>query len=254
MELMKEDKHLYPTLPFDTKQILTLRHKCQKTRRHEEILSWFVLRRFSIYVTYLLAKTRITPNHISWSSVVLFMITGILVAIAKPWSMLLAVTTYYLAYLCDCIDGELARLKAVTSPRGVFLDTLIRAMSIPVVTAIGLALLVQCPFLSLHVLESIIIYVIAVSATLALLVPLSYHFSVGDAGQEDPVSQMRTNPTRNEWIAFLTGLPGLFTLLPVAILLQYLTGLAIITVFLVGFLFLFSVKTLIRLYITYQNI
>ncbi|MDQ0338505.1 phosphatidylglycerophosphate synthase [Caldalkalibacillus uzonensis] len=251
---MKENKYLYPILPFDSKEILALRERCQKTRKHEEVLSWFILRRFSIYITYMLAKTRVTPNHVSWCSVLLFFATGILVAVATPWSFLVAVVAYYLAYLCDCIDGELARLKNVTSKRGVFLDTLIRAMSIPIVTGVGLALVKQTLFLSINTLESIIIYVTSALATLALLVPLSFHFSIVNNIEEDPVSKMRTASKRNEWIAFFTGLPGFFTILPLAMLLQYLTTFTVAALFLGGFLLIFLIKTLIRLYVTYQNI
>lgn len=62
------NKNSYPTLPLDSEKVLHYRGQCQKPREQEEIWSWFVLRRLSIYVTLALNHTFVTPNAISWLS------------------------------------------------------------------------------------------------------------------------------------------------------------------------------------------
>src|SRR5690606_37610287 len=137
--IMKELRKNLPTLPVDSAKILEYRVQCQKPRRKEDLWSWYVLRRISIYITLLLRRTPITPNAVTWLSLFFFILSGWLMLWTKPWAMLTAVLAYNLGYLCDCIDGELARLRGKTGRLGVFLDTLIRYTSIPILAAFALS-------------------------------------------------------------------------------------------------------------------
>lgn len=242
----------YPTLPLDSKRVLTYRSQCQKPRELEEIWSWFVLRRVSIYVTMLLNRTAVTPNAISWLSVIFFVLTGWLLALGEPLTYVLAVISYNAGYMCDCIDGELARLKNVTSRRGYFLDVLIRACSIPIILAIALALLDWGQWAS--VLTVSVIYAIAVLATMALLVPLGFQLTYSEAQEGDPVGDMRLQSRRAEWLAFFLGLPGFFAVLLIGVIVETAWNVPFNTVFFTVFLSLFAVKTVLRLYITYKRI
>lgn len=248
---MKHNSTEYPTLPLDSERVMSYRSRCQKPRELEEIWSWFVLRRVSIYVTILLSRTRVTPNGVSWFGIIFFILTGWLMAMAETWSYLLAVISYNAGYMCDCVDGELARLKNVTSRRGFFLDTLIRACSIPIVVSFALALFGSG---LTSAVEVSVVYAIAVLATLALLVPLAFHLTYSEAKEHDPVGDMRVQSRRAEWLAFFLGLPGFFAILPVGVAVEAMWGVPFNTIFFTVFLSLFSLKTLARLYITYSRI
>lgn len=248
---MKQSTNAYPTLPLDSERILRARQRCQKPREQEEIWSWFVLRRVTVYVTLLLNRTPFTPNGVSWFSIGFFLLTGWLIAIGETWSHLLAVVTYNTGYACDCIDGELARLRNTTSRRGVFLDTLIRACSIPIVASIGLAL-VRWHEVSFG--ETSLVYGIVVMSTMALLVPLAFHLTYSEGEGRDPVGDMRVQSRRAEWLAFFLGLPGFFAVLPIAVAGEVLLHVPVMIVFFTVFLSLFSLKTLLRLYITYRYV
>ncbi|PTM57473.1 CDP-alcohol phosphatidyltransferase family protein [Desmospora activa] len=239
-----------PTLPVDSNRILAYRERCQKPRHMEEIWSWFVLRRISIYITLLLSRTPLTPNGISWLSLLFFTLTGWLLLTGEPWGWLLAVVSYNLGYLCDCMDGELARIKGVTSQRGVFLDTLIRALSIPVWSAAAWMVPHAFGWMEWGLGVATWAYVMILVATLALLVPLSYNYVHVKTDENDPVSAMRTQSNKMEWIAFLTGMPGYFAFLPAVTIVEMWLEWPLVAAFTAAFLVVLALKTLLRLYLT----
>ncbi len=85
---------------------------------------YFVHRRLSIYVTWLLLHTRVTPNQVT----LLMMVTGTVgAALLVPHAAALNVCGFlvlYLAFLLDKVDGEIARYRGVSSTRGLLLDRL----------------------------------------------------------------------------------------------------------------------------------
>jgi phosphatidylglycerophosphate synthase len=113
-----------PGFPFEPVLILRLRHTLQKTKSEEEFWAWHFARRLSIYLTLVLAKTAITPNQVTvvgiWSGVV----GGILWGAGTHQSFLLGCVCLQMMYLLDCVDGELARIKNLQSPKGAYLDLL----------------------------------------------------------------------------------------------------------------------------------
>lgn len=246
-------KKKLPTLPFDTKKILELRTRCQKSRREEEIWSWYVLRRISIYVTLLLRKTPVTPNGVTWFSLIMFGLTGWLMLWAEPWALLLAVVTYNLGYLGDCVDGELARLTGVKSRQGVFLDTLIRAISIPILVAFALGAHTLNGAEPLNLWIATGIYLTTLAATLGLAIPLAFNL-LRLENESDPVGEMRKSSMVWEWVAFLTGMPGFFALLPVSLILDTLSAFSWTGWFITVFLVLWAVKTAMRLYLTVKKL
>jgi phosphatidylglycerophosphate synthase len=239
-----------PTLPVDSERILEYRSIYQKPRQLEEIWSWYVLRRISIYVTLMLRRIGVTPNAVSWMSLLFFILTGWLILTAEPWGFLLAVLAYNLGYLCDCVDGELARITKVTSRKGVFLDTLIRGISIPKLVAFALAYYELIGIGELSFTAASGIYFSVLIASFALLVPLSYNYIDLKSDENDPVSDMRTSSKGYEWIAFFTGMPGFFACLPLCVLMDAVTGWSVTAGFILLFLAFWTVKTLVRLYLT----
>lgn len=130
----------YPYLPWDSKEIATLRKRIQKPYLEEEFLAWMVYRRISIYITVFLnsALPSITPNMVTLSAVLLTILSSTL-----PWllggslGILLAALVMHIAYVFDLVDGELARLRGQFSRVGVFLDRLITAGLVAGMASIG---------------------------------------------------------------------------------------------------------------------
>ena len=84
---------------------------------------WY-MRRLSIHVTRLLLNAPVSPNGLT----VLMMAVGVVGAVAAAWpgvGTAVAAAVLIQAYLLlDCVDGEVARWRRVTSAAGVFLDRL----------------------------------------------------------------------------------------------------------------------------------
>ncbi|GAA3526443.1 CDP-alcohol phosphatidyltransferase family protein [Nonomuraea rosea] len=80
------------------------------------------MRRLSIYVTWLLSKTPVTPNQLTWVMTVAGVLAGVVLALPGLWAALAAALLVQVYLLLDCSDGELARWTGKTSLAGVYLD------------------------------------------------------------------------------------------------------------------------------------
>ena len=80
------------------------------------------LRDISPFLTRLLLRAGFTANGVTW----LMILSAALAAVATGWPTLLGavlvVVLVQLQMLLDCSDGEVARWRATSSPRGVSLD------------------------------------------------------------------------------------------------------------------------------------
>ncbi len=113
-----------PRLWFDPLPILRLRHALQKPKSEEEFWAWHFSRRISIYITLLLSKTSVTPNQVTVIGIWSGAMGGVLWGAGTQWSFLLGAVFLQIMYLLDCVDGELARIKNLQSPKGAYLDLL----------------------------------------------------------------------------------------------------------------------------------
>jgi phosphatidylglycerophosphate synthase len=91
-------------------------------RNSEHWAGSLYLRRLSIYVTWLLMPTPITPNGVTW--LMLSSGVGSAAVLLWPswWAVLICALGLQLQILLDCSDGELARARQSTSSVGVYLD------------------------------------------------------------------------------------------------------------------------------------
>ncbi|WP_084962211.1 CDP-alcohol phosphatidyltransferase family protein [Thermoactinospora rubra] len=80
------------------------------------------MRRVSIYLTWLLAKTPITPNQTTGLMMLTGVLAGVVLGFDGPLAALGAFLLVQLYLLLDCSDGELARWTGRTSLTGVYLD------------------------------------------------------------------------------------------------------------------------------------
>ena len=98
----------------------------RRTKKPKDIL-WnrFVARPLAAVLLVPIAKSRITPNQITFLSLFVFVASmGVLALERAPWGLLLAVLVLELSYVLDCTDGQLARLRHQSSPVGAYLDFL----------------------------------------------------------------------------------------------------------------------------------
>jgi len=80
------------------------------------------LRDISPYLTRILLKVRFSANGVTW----LMILSAALGAVSVGWwtlaGAILAVIFIQLQMLLDCCDGEVARWRQTSSPKGVYLD------------------------------------------------------------------------------------------------------------------------------------
>jgi phosphatidylglycerophosphate synthase len=98
----------------------------RETKKPRDIL-WnrFVARPLAAVLLVPLAKTRITPNQITFLSLLTFVGAMVWLALGHGRQGLIsAVLILQLSYVLDCTDGQLARLKHLSSPVGAHLDFL----------------------------------------------------------------------------------------------------------------------------------
>jgi len=115
-----------------------------RTSRKSEDIFWnvYVARPMAAMLVYFLRRTSLTPNQITFLGVVVFFgAAALLIGWLNPVGMLLAALVLQLSYLVDCADGQLARLKGMTSEVGAHLDFLmdeIKALVLVAAVAIRL--------------------------------------------------------------------------------------------------------------------
>ncbi|WP_214408713.1 CDP-alcohol phosphatidyltransferase family protein [Sphaerisporangium fuscum] len=80
------------------------------------------MRKLSIYVTWALARTPITPNQVTGLMILAGLLAGAVLALPGLAAAVAAALLIQVYLLLDCSDGELARWTHRTSITGVYLD------------------------------------------------------------------------------------------------------------------------------------
>lgn len=93
-------------------------------RRAEHWTGTLYMRRLSIYLTWLLVRTGISANGVTWLMILVGGLAGPALLIPGVWGPLVAALLAQGQMLLDCCDGEVARWRETMSPRGIFLDQL----------------------------------------------------------------------------------------------------------------------------------
>ncbi len=91
-------------------------------RNSEHWVADVYLRSISPYLTRLLLRTRITANGVTWLMVATGISAALALLIPGLSGAILAALLGQLQMLWDCCDGEVARWRSTTSPKGVFID------------------------------------------------------------------------------------------------------------------------------------
>jgi phosphatidylglycerophosphate synthase len=67
-------------------------------------------------------RTNITPNQLSFMALLLGLVSAGLFWNASTWALIVGALIYHLAFVLDCMDGKVARLKGTGSILGSWLD------------------------------------------------------------------------------------------------------------------------------------
>ena len=91
-------------------------------RNSEHWAGSLYLRRMSIYVTRFLLPTGISANGVTWLMIGCGPIGAAFLLLSGWWPVFVCAVLMQFQILLDCSDGEVARVRRTTSPRGVYLD------------------------------------------------------------------------------------------------------------------------------------
>ena len=99
-----------------------------RSSKKKRDVNWFtehIARPPAAIVVYLASRTRITPNQITFLSVVVAAAACAIWIFLPGYSWLVAAALIFeFSFVLDCADGQLARLRGVASPIGHLLDFL----------------------------------------------------------------------------------------------------------------------------------
>jgi phosphatidylglycerophosphate synthase len=96
----------------------------QKGAAEPYSLSRLYGRRLSPYFTYLLVRTAVSPNGVTWLGIGLGIGASALLWLPLTGIHLFAAALYQVSYVLDFSDGEVARLRNTPSHAGAYLDWL----------------------------------------------------------------------------------------------------------------------------------
>jgi len=106
--------------------IRELRKICQRSKKESDNSYGRIFARpISIYLTKLFLFTPISANQLTLVSGLLGVIAGVFFVIGGHWNGILGAAFLHLSFIFDYVDGEVARYKKQSSPKGEFLDGVI---------------------------------------------------------------------------------------------------------------------------------
>ena len=103
-----------------------IRETYRASQKSDDI-AWntYVARPMAAVLVHLLRRTPLTPNQTTFLGMFVFVAAAaIFVAWPGPVGFVIGAVVVQLAYLFDCVDGQLARIKNMTSDVGAYLDFL----------------------------------------------------------------------------------------------------------------------------------
>ncbi len=93
-----------------------------KNYESEEIVDLLIFRPLAHLVVKIVYHTNLTPNQISFLSVVSCFIASALYAVATPLTWMIGAGFYFFYCVLDCVDGQIARLKGTGTKTGRIVD------------------------------------------------------------------------------------------------------------------------------------
>jgi len=111
-------------------------------KRNDQLFNTYVMRPLAAAVVAVAAKTPATPNQLTLTSTVVFVVAAaVLIAFPEPAGAWAGVAVVELSYLFDCADGMLARHRKIASQQGHLFDFFTDELkAVMLVAALGIRL------------------------------------------------------------------------------------------------------------------
>lgn len=134
------------------------------SRGSEKNIGYLLHRKISIRITKYLARTNVTPNQITFISLLIGLAAIPFFAIGGYINLVIGAILLNFAYTMDCVDGEIAKLKNMQSEFGATFDFITDiAVEPPVYFAITLGLYMQFREIWIWALGFLVIYGVLMS-------------------------------------------------------------------------------------------
>jgi CDP-alcohol phosphatidyltransferase len=97
----------------------------QSKKPHDIFWNNYVSRPVAAFVLFFLRGTPLTPNQVTFGSLAVALGGAALMILWRTWpGLIVSALVLQASYVLDCVDGQLARLKAMSTPVGAHLDFL----------------------------------------------------------------------------------------------------------------------------------
>lgn len=93
-----------------------------KSREVEDPVNWYLNRPLAYGITWLLFRTPVTPNAVTFGSLFAGVLSGAAFFVGSPEAMIWGGALLWVSSVLDCVDGVLARAKNMQSQFGRALD------------------------------------------------------------------------------------------------------------------------------------
>jgi phosphatidylglycerophosphate synthase len=119
----------------------------QSKKKRDNFWTEWVSRPPAALLVWMLRGTRITPNQVSFLAITVAAGGCAALVLWRTWlGLVVAGLILQLAYVIDCVDGQLARLKSMSSPVGALLDFMLdEVKAFMVIAAAAARLYLQAP-------------------------------------------------------------------------------------------------------------
>ncbi|MGA2973258.1 MAG: CDP-alcohol phosphatidyltransferase family protein [Candidatus Bathyarchaeia archaeon] len=206
-----------------------------------DIATNLFFRPLSIRITRTLSKTSVTPTQITLISFGLRIIAAALFLTAHYWLSIIAAALLYFAQVLDCVDGEVSRVKKMSSKRGGLIDYFLDRLADFIVY---LSIAIGLYFVGRR--DVVVMLGLFVIASNSLMTDIGR--KVDDAKQRVSFDYFDYKPS---WKSYLTysGPTSVIILLVAAVLDRIFLGLVIIGVC----TFLFAIARFSEAYATLRN-
>ncbi|HEX6837874.1 MAG TPA: CDP-alcohol phosphatidyltransferase family protein, partial [Polyangia bacterium] len=95
----------------------------QSKKKRDNFWTEWISRPPAAVLVWMLKGTRVTPNQVSFLAIAVAAGGGATLILWRTWlGLVVAGLLLQLAYVIDCVDGQLARIKSMASPVGALLD------------------------------------------------------------------------------------------------------------------------------------
>ena len=88
-----------------------------------------IIRRIAVYLTWIFARTSITPNQVTFLTLIMVLAGSFFFFFGTYKYNIIAILFFHLRVLFDSVDGQLARIKKKTSIIGHYYDRLIHGVA-----------------------------------------------------------------------------------------------------------------------------